>query len=272
MDDGAKTFHCTVNGCTGAFGSEAGLKAHTLRHTSSFPCGRCEKTFNAKSDLERHVAAIHEHLHFQCDEPGCRRADKPFSRLDSLQRHLHKVHGKRPGVDDAFSPVPVVPGGPRRSLPPSPLLPGPVAAPAYTPASASTAMPRPAKRRLVDADLSDPGTATPRTVVATTTTTTTTTPEPAVALADRTTTTAVVTPSSRSEGGSSSNRERQLAQRVERLEADLAEMKDRQLELMASHAEELRGVRASHDKEMSEQRAMSRDLMDLIKTMSKDKA
>lgn len=144
-------------------------------------------------------------------------------------------------------------------------MPGPSAAPA------SAAKPRPTKRRLVDADLSDPGTATPRTIVATTTTTT---PEPAVALADRTTTTAVVTPSSRSEGGGSGsgNRERQLAQCVERLEADLAEMKDRQLELMASHAEELRGVRASHDKEMSEQRAISRDLLDIIKTMSKDKA
>jgi uncharacterized Zn-finger protein len=50
-------------------------------------CKQCEKKFKRKSDLNRHVANIHEEKVFRCDF-----CENSYARKDNLQRHQKTKH------------------------------------------------------------------------------------------------------------------------------------------------------------------------------------
>lgn len=55
-------------------------------------CVPCDKSFLRKSDLDRHLRAIHCKPQFRCVESKCARHKKPFSRMDRLRDHMRIRH------------------------------------------------------------------------------------------------------------------------------------------------------------------------------------
>ena len=56
-----------------------------------FNCTTCDKNFNAKGTLKKHITRVHEgNNSVYC--PSC---DKGFSHEDSLKRHILIVHDRK---------------------------------------------------------------------------------------------------------------------------------------------------------------------------------
>ena len=57
----------------------------------TFKCSQCEATCSRKSDLNRHIATVHEGKKFKC--PFC---DVRFTRMEKIKNRISKVHeGKK---------------------------------------------------------------------------------------------------------------------------------------------------------------------------------
>ncbi|TFY66605.1 hypothetical protein EVG20_g4477 [Dentipellis fragilis] len=61
-----------------------------------WPCHLCNKDFNRKADVNRHVMTVHkDHSSIGNLEVECEICENRFSRLDSLRRHWKSEHGGR---------------------------------------------------------------------------------------------------------------------------------------------------------------------------------
>ena len=55
----------------------------------NFACSQCDKRFGRKSNLDTHVARLHEKLNYPCDI-----CEKTFTTKDNLTRHKKNIHDK----------------------------------------------------------------------------------------------------------------------------------------------------------------------------------
>ncbi|XP_013419016.1 uncharacterized protein LOC106179796 [Lingula anatina] len=87
-----RKFHCDL--CQYSTNKQSHLRVHQTTHsgTKPFQCSMCEKTFTAKTTVERHIRCVHNGVRpYQC---VC--CDKYFSDLGSLKQHNLTHTGERP--------------------------------------------------------------------------------------------------------------------------------------------------------------------------------
>lgn len=87
-------FQCDI--CPKRFLREEQLTAHLVGHTSvqhqTFPCQRCDKTFNRKHNLHLHV----ERVHLQMKPVECTICSKSFFSNSELLIHMQRHMGAKP--------------------------------------------------------------------------------------------------------------------------------------------------------------------------------
>ena len=75
--------------CEKSFDEKHKLKRHVrAAHTKTHACSQCSRTFSCPKDLKTHEVNVHEGKNlFECDTCG-----KGFSRLSNLNQHKASVH------------------------------------------------------------------------------------------------------------------------------------------------------------------------------------